>query len=229
MRSGVVRGVSTHHGNILLRYILSLFERARRRSQPNLCQIERDHVNVPLMDAIQRSLSQLLPTVPSPHPSSLITAASTIHALSSKKIPLRPDEEASRPLFASYLAAERSLPLTKEETNSRLATVLNLPPPKLSKSTPITIPEKRFRLLLGTFRTGIPGDLITAPTTITRREKRLDVSKEISQLCTKIECPVSHGYFAKILDPVLARHSRRESAEVIIAATFLILTTYKDG
>ena len=120
-------------------------------------------------------------------------------------------------------------PPTSEETNGRLATVLNLPPPKLSKSTPITIPEKRFRPLLGTFRTEIPGELITAPTTTTRREKRLDVSKEISQLCTKIECPVSQSYFAKVLEPVLARHPRRESVDVIIAATFLILTTYKDG
>ena len=180
--------------------------------------------------AIQRSLSQLLPTVPSPYPRSLITTASTIHDLSRKKIPLRPDEEASRPLLASFIAAERFPPLlpTNEDTNGRLATVLNLPPPKLSKSTPITIPEKPFRRLLGTFRTAIPGDLITAPTT-TRGEKQLDVSKEISQLCTKIQCPVSQSYFANVLDPILARHSRRESVDVIIAATFLILTTYKDG
>jgi hypothetical protein len=115
------------------------------------------------------------------------------------------------------------------ENNGRLATALNLPPPKLLKSTPITIPEKRFRLLLGTFRTGIPAELISTPTTTTRREKRLDVSKEISQLCAKIECPVSQSYFAKILDPLLTRHPRRESVDVIIAATFLILTTYKDG
>jgi hypothetical protein len=182
--------------------------------------------------AIQRSLSQLLPTVPSPYPRSLITTASTILALSRKKIPLRPDEEASRLLLASFIAAERFLPLlpTNEDTNGRLATVLNLPPPKLSKSTPITISEKRFRLLLGTFRIAIPADLITAPRTSTRREKRLlDVSKEISQLCTKIQCPVSQSYFANVLDPILARHSRRESVDVIIAATFLILTTYKDG
>jgi hypothetical protein len=181
--------------------------------------------------AIQRSLSQLLPTVPSPYPRSLITTASTILALSRKKIPLRPDEEASRLLLASFIAAERFLPLlpTNEDTNGRLATVLNLPPPKLSKSTPITIPEKGFRLLLGTFRTAIPADLITAPTTTKRGEKRLDVSKKISQLCTKIQCPVSQSYFANVLDPILARHSRRESVDVIIAATFLILTTYKDG
>src|SRR5271155_3390506 len=104
---------------------------------------ERDHVDVPLMDAIQRSLSQFLPTVPSPYPPSLITTASTIHALSRKKIPLRPDEEASRPFLASFIAAERFPPLipTNEDTNGRLATVLNLPPPNLSKSTPITIPE----------------------------------------------------------------------------------------
>jgi hypothetical protein len=184
--------------------------------------------------AIQRSLLQLLPTVPSPYPRSLITTASTIHALSRKKIPLRPDEEASRLLLASFIAAERSPPhppllATNEDTNGRLATVLNLPPPKLSKSTPITIPEKGFRLLLGTFRTAIPADLITAPTTTKRGEKRLDVSKKISQLCTKIQCPVSQSYFANVLDPILARHSRRESVDVIIAATFLILTTYKDG
>ena len=55
------------------------------------------------------------------------------------------------------------------------------------------------------------------------------MSKEISQLCSKIECPVSQSYFAKILDPLLTRHPRRESVDVIIAATFLILTTYKDG
>jgi hypothetical protein len=183
------------------------------------------------MDAIQRSLSQLLPTVPSPYPPSLITTASTIDALSRKKIPLRPDEEASRAFLASYIAAERFPPLlaTNEETNGRLATILNLPPPKLSKSTPITIPEKRFRLLLRTFRTDIPGDLISAPKTTIRGEKRLDVSKEISQVCTKIECPVSQSYFANVLDPILSHHSRRESVDVIIAATFLILTTYKDG
>jgi len=123
-----------------------------------------------------------------------------------------------------HTSLQNGLP-TDEDTDGRLATTLNLPPPKLSKSTPITIPEKRFRLLLGTFRTGIPGDSITT----TQREKRLDVSKEISQLCTKIECPVSQSYFARVLELVLARHPRRESADVIIAATFLILTTYKDG
>ena len=82
--------------------------------------------------------------------------------------------------------------------------------------------------MLGTFRTGIPAELISSPTS-KRGEKRVDVSKEISQLCTKVECPVSQGYFARVLDPLLARHTRMESVHVIIAATFLFLTTYKDG
>src|SRR5271169_3230048 len=59
-------------------------------------------------DDIVRSLSHLLPTVTLPYPPSLVATASSIRDFSRRNICLRPEEEPSRPWFASWLAAERS-------------------------------------------------------------------------------------------------------------------------
>jgi len=113
---------------------------------------------------------------------------------------------------------------------SRLATSLSLPPPKLQKHSPITIPEKSFKRLLGTFRSNIPEDLISTPRRTTRtKPKAADISKEVSQLCTKVESSVSHEYTVKTLQQLLVLHDRKESLELVIAATFLILSSWKDG
>src|SRR5947207_9732825 len=115
------------------------------------------------MNDVDKPLSHLLPTVASPYPPLLINTASAIRDYSRSKIPLRAEEEPSRLWLASWIAAERFSPTPVFPTNSRLATSLNLPPPKLLKHAPITIPQKSFKRLLGTFRTTIPQDLISTP------------------------------------------------------------------
>lgn len=114
-------------------------------------------------------------------------------------------------------------------TNSRLSTSLSLPPPKLLKHSPITIPQKSFKRLLGTFRTTIPQDLISTPRRTATKPKPTDVSREVTQLCTKVESSVSPEYLLNILNALLDPNRVKESLHVIIAATFLIVSSWKDG
>jgi hypothetical protein len=106
---------------------------------------------------------------------------------------------------------------------------LNLPPPKLLKHAPITIPEKIFKRLLGTFRTSIPQDLISTPRRTATNPKATDISREVTQLCTKLESSVSHEYLLKTLNALLNPNRIKESLHVIIAATFIITSSWKDG
>ena len=182
------------------------------------------------MDDVDRPLSHLLPTVASPYPALLVNTASAIRDYSRSKIPLRAEEEPSRLWLASWIAAERfPFPIPFFPTNSRLATSLNLPPPKLLKHAPITIPQKSFKRLLGTFRTSIPQDLISAPRRTETKPKPTDVSREVTQLCTKVESSVSQEYLLKTLNALLDLNRIRESLHVIIAATFLMVSSWKDG
>jgi hypothetical protein len=114
-------------------------------------------------------------------------------------------------------------------TNSRLATSLSLPPPKLLKHAPITIPQKSFKRLLGTFRTSIPQDLISTPRRTATKPKPTDVSREVTQLCTKVESSVSQEYLLKTLNALLNPNRIKESLHVVIAATFLVVSSWKDG
>lgn len=45
----------------------------------------------------------------------------------------------------------------------------------------------------------------------------------------KMGSTVSQNYLAKILEPLLRLHSRIESVQVLVAATFLIVSSWKDG
>ena len=45
----------------------------------------------------------------------------------------------------------------------------------------------------------------------------------------KMGSTVSQNYLAKILEPLLWLHSRIESVQVLVAATFLIVSSWKDG
>jgi len=109
----------------------------------------------------------------------------------------------------------------------RLGTALNLPVPKLHKHAPITIPQKNFKRLLGTFKASIPEDSTTPRKS--RAAKAADITKEILQLCTKIGSTVSQSYLAKTLEPLRLIHPRIESLQLLIAATFLIVSSWKDG
>lgn len=109
----------------------------------------------------------------------------------------------------------------------RLGTTLNLPQPKLHKHAPITIPQKNFKRLLGTFRASIPEDVTTPRKS--RAVKAADVTKEIVQLCTKMGSPISQSYLAKTLEPLQLIHPRKESLQLLIAATFLIVSSWKGG
>ena len=110
---------------------------------------------------------------------------------------------------------------------------MNLPAPKLNKKAPISIPEKKFKALLGTFRTCIPDTLvITANDTSPRksRSKTADLQREIAALSTKIPgTQVPETYLFKTLEPLVAAHPQRGSLHVILGATFLIVSSWKDG
>jgi len=108
-----------------------------------------------------------------------------------------------------------------------LGTVLGLPAPKLHKHSPVPIPEKVFKRILGTFKNSVPLELPRRVET-TVDVKSEDVKKEVSQLCTKLGTVVSEGYILKTLDPILQAHPRRDSLHVIIAGTFLIISSHKD-
>jgi hypothetical protein len=109
----------------------------------------------------------------------------------------------------------------------RLGTTLNLPLPKLHKHAPISIPQKNFKKLLGTFKASIPEDITARPRS--RSAKGADITKEIIQLCTKIGSAVSQSYLAQILEKLVLLHPRKESVQVLLAATFLIVSSWKDG
>ena len=50
-----------------------------------------------------------------------------------------------------------------------------------------------------------------------------------SQLCTKTTSPISQEYLIKTLKPPVRRHQRNELLDVIVAATLLMLSSWKDG
>jgi Origin recognition complex subunit 6 (ORC6) len=179
---------------------------------------------------IEQSLQHLLPTVPSPRSPLLISTASAIRNLSRSKVPLRRDEEPARAWLASFVAAERSKCPHFTTNTTRLATRLNLPAPKLNKNAPITIPQRKFKGLLGTFRSSIPDTLITADKPKSKTPKKADIQREVAQLCAKIlESNVSQSYLLQTVEAVLAAHPQLGSRCVILAATFLIVVSWKDG
>ena len=116
-------------------------------------------------------------------------------------------------------------------TNARrLATQLNLPAPKLNKNAPITIPQKKFKGLLGTFRSAIPDTLVTTNTPKSQTPKKEDIQREVAQLCTKMPgSNVSQSYLLHTLEPVVVAHPQPGSFRLILAATFLIVAAWKDG
>ena len=59
--------------------------------------------------------------------------------------------------------------------------------------------------------------------------KDADISKEIVQLCTKTGSTISQSYLTKTLESLLPLHPRKESVQVLIAVTFLIVSSWKDG
>ena len=59
--------------------------------------------------------------------------------------------------------------------------------------------------------------------------KDADISKEIVQLCTKTGSTISQSYLTKTLESLLPLHRRKESVQLLIAATFLIVSSWKDG
>src|SRR5271156_1433032 len=188
------------------------------------------------MDDIEKSISHLLP-LPRPYPQSLISAASSIRDVSRSKFPLQGDEEPSRAWFASWVAIERyffsSFLYSLITTNSSsLGTTLSLKKPTLHPKAPITIPRAKFMKLLGNFKSAVPEPILTTPnkTSSQSRVSNADtVSNEISKLCSKVETDVSQAYFAKTLEALLARHTRKESFHVMLAAMFLAISTRKDG
>jgi hypothetical protein len=85
--------------------------------------------------------------------------------------------------------------------------------------------------LLGTFRSTIPEQILTTPNKPSSQNRVINadmVSNEISKLCTKVETDVSQGYFAKTLEGLIARHKRKESFHVLLAAMFLVISSQKD-
>jgi hypothetical protein len=67
------------------------------------------------------------------------------------------------------------------------------------------------------------------PRSRSRAGKGADISKEIVQLCTKTGSTLSQSYLMKTLESLLVRHPRKESVQVLIAATYLIVSSWKDG
>jgi hypothetical protein len=94
---------------------------------------------------------------------------------------------------------------------------------------PITIPQKKFKSLLGTFRSTISDTLITTDTPKLKVPKK-DVQREIAQLCAKIPSSnISQSYLLQTLEWVVTAHPQRGAFHVILAATFLIVASWKDG
>lgn len=115
---------------------------------------------------------------------------------------------------------------SRNRANDSLATSLNLPPPKLLKHSPIPIPEKVFKRILGTFKASIPEDLpINTPAKLS--VKSTEVIGVVGQLCTKLGSSISEAYILKTLEPVLQAHPRRESLHVVLAATFLLISSHQ--
>jgi hypothetical protein len=75
----------------------------------------------------------------------------------------------------------------------------------------------------------VPENLIAMSRTSPNHEKSVDIAREVSRLCTKIECSVAQGYLVKTLRPLIALHRHKGSLPVIIAATFLVVSSWKDG
>lgn len=55
------------------------------------------------------------------------------------------------------------------------------------------------------------------------------ISEKVRQLCTKNASPISEEYLIKTLKPVLRHHRRKELVDVLVATTFLIVSSWKMG
>jgi hypothetical protein len=110
-----------------------------------------------------------------------------------------------------------------------LATVLNLPAPRLEKHSPIPIPEKSFKRILGSFKNSIPDLELSRRVEEKVTIQSPEVTRQVTQLYSKISPSVLESYFVKTLDGVLRSHPRRDSFHVVIAATFLVVLQNKDG
>jgi hypothetical protein len=71
--------------------------------------------------------------------------------------------------------------------------------------------------------------LITTNTPKSNTPKK-DIQREIAQLCNKIPgSHVSQSYLLQTLEQLVTAHPQRGASHVILAATFLIVVSWKDG
>jgi hypothetical protein len=131
--------------------------------------------------------------------------------------------------MARVMASSRKVASSQIQTylTNRLATKLNLPNPKLDKKTPISIPHKLFKTLIGTFKLQIPED-VTVRTGGVAKVTKEDLANGIRRVC-KVESTVPVSYLEKTLAKLVGLHPRKESLQPLIAATFLIVGSWKDG
>jgi hypothetical protein len=126
--------------------------------------------------------------------------------------------------MAFLLCRSRKVSLSKQ-TNKSLSTKLNLPPPKLQEDAPIPIQGSIFKKLLGTFRLTFPPDSINQRP----HSQKFDISHDLSRLYAKIDTTISQDYLRKTLEPLFVLHPRPDSLAVVISATYLIISSQKDG
>ena len=56
----------------------------------------------------------------------------------------------------------------------------------------------------------------------------MDIAEEVTRLYAKMECCAPREYLVKTVEEVIVRR-QRESLQLIIAATYLIISSWKDG